>query len=210
VPGDADPNPWSVQRDEAKTLITLGTAVLGVSTTFGKSILAPSGSASLTLLLAWLAIAASIVTAILASATVFSRLKANADIDAGRSAATKKTPGGIASFYLNVSFFLLVGGLVTLAFAAYSDWNTTSSISEAQSITTAEQAAAAAQGTTARELSVQRLSRLSDSEVVVVVVDRSAETTFIVVVDTNDGQITDLSETGWRSGLQLHRSMSVK
>jgi hypothetical protein len=202
VPGDADPNPWSVQRDEAKTLITLGTAVLGVSTTFGKSILAPSGSASLTLLLAWLAIAASIVTAILASATVFSRLKANADIDAGRSAATKKTPGGIASFYLNVSFFLLVGGLVTLAFAAYSDWNTTSSISEAQSITTAEQAAAAAQGTTAREL--------SDSEVVVVVVDRSAETTFIVVVDTNDGQITDLSETGWRSGLQLHRSMSVK
>jgi len=119
---DPNPNLWSIQRDDAKTLITLGTAVLGVSTTFGKSFLAPNGSASIWLLIAWLAIAGSILAAVLGSAGVFNRLKGNA-FPKNPSDIPKK-PGGIVSFFLNASFFLLVFGLVTLAVVAHANWRT--------------------------------------------------------------------------------------
>ena len=181
---DPDPNPWSLQRDDAKILITLGTAVLGVSATFGKNLLAPNGSAPSALLGAWLAIAASIVAAILASARVFSRLK-----NGGHQ------PGGIASFWLNASFFLLVGGLVSIAFVAYFNWNNNSSISESQSVITAEQFVAQAQGTASSELTVRRFSQLDDSNVLVVIVDPPARVTFLVVVDRSDGQVIHLSRT---------------
>jgi len=56
---DPDPNLSNLLRDEANTLITLGTAVLGVTATFGKNLLAPNGSASAWLLVAWVAVALS-------------------------------------------------------------------------------------------------------------------------------------------------------
>jgi hypothetical protein len=202
MPADVDPNLWGLQREDARTLITLGTAVLGVSATFGKSFLAPSGSASPALLGAWAAIALSILAAIFASATVFNRLKANADLDASAKTdeekkSQKKKPGGSASFCLNASFFLLVGGLVTLALVASQNWNASPSPSTtyAQSVTAAEKAVAAAQATKPSQLRVQRFTRLNGSDASVVICDPAAKTTYAVLVDTSDDQIIDLRAT---------------
>lgn len=200
MPVDVDPNLWGLQREDARTLITLGTAVLGVSATFGKSFLAPGGSASPALLGAWVAIALSIVAAIFASATVFNRLKANADLDASAKTeeekkSQKKKPGGSASFCLNASFFLLVGGLVTLALVASQNWNATPSTTYAQSVTAAERAVAAAQATKPSQLRVQRFTRLNGSDASLVISDPATKTTYAVTIDTSDDQIIDLRAT---------------
>jgi len=200
MPADVDPNLWGLQREDARTLITLGTAVLGVSATFGKSFLAPSGSASPALLGAWAAIALSILVAIFASATVFNRLKANAELDASEKTdeekkSQKKKPGGSARFCLNASFFLLVGGLVTLALVASRNWNVSPTTTYAHSVAAAEKAVAAAQATKPSQLRVQRFTRLNGSDASVVICDPAAKTTYAVIIDTSDDQIIDLRAT---------------
>jgi hypothetical protein len=200
MPVDVDPNLWGLQREDARTLITLGTAVLGVSATFGKSFLAPGGSASPALLGAWVAIALSIVAAIFASATVFNRLKANADLDASAKTeeekkSQKKKPGGSASFCLNASFFLLVGGLVTLALVASQNWDASPNTTYAQSVTAAGKAVAAAQATKPSQLRVQRFTRLNGSDASLVISDPATKTTYAVTIDTSDDQIIDLRAT---------------
>jgi len=213
VPEDADLTVWSLQHDNAKTLITLGTAVLGVSITFGKDFLAPNGSVSKTLWWAWLAIAISILSAFLASATVFNLVKFNANPDASQKPedqkSQRKKPERKAIFLLNASFYLLFGGLAVLAFTVHSNWSSAPIVPKTQSIATDEKAVAVALGIPQSELYVTQFDTLDSTRASLVVVDRRASSTFVAIIDTSDGQIVDLNNVhrcAWRKCPLLPRS----
>jgi hypothetical protein len=175
------PSHASLLHDDTKTLITLGTALLGVTATFGKDLLSPGRSPSSVLIVAWIFLALSIVASMWGSATVFSQVKG------GRSA------GGSASFAINVSFFALVIGLVLLAQVAYSNWDRSGRATVKDAVETAQQAVADAGQGRVSELQVKSYKAETAVQVKVIVTNATTSKSFVVVVDRDRREPVELT-----------------
>lgn len=99
-----EPNAKALGHDNAKSLVTLEAAVLGVTVTFAQALDDSQDSASL-FGLSWLFLAIAIAAGVTASGLVLHGVTKN-----------KATPAGL---FLNVSFFFLVVASFMLAWAGY-------------------------------------------------------------------------------------------
>jgi hypothetical protein len=104
------PNPWSVLHDDAKTYITLATALLGVTATFAGRLFSGDTLGRDTVIGGWGLLVLSIVCSISANGKSFAGLK------------NYSTEYGGATIWLNAAVYLLLAGTIALAVGA---WRTT-------------------------------------------------------------------------------------
>jgi hypothetical protein len=174
------PNPWEVLHDDAKTYITLGSALLGISATFADRLLSDDDIGRWIVIAGWGVLAASIFLSIYASGTVFGELK-------------KQTPSSdynSAARFLNTAVMVLLIGVVLLAIGA---WRTSYGADEPDTpspISTARSTVAEMSGVDDADLTVVSVEETRGDEFEVLVEETTRGTTYEVTVD--DGEATSV------------------
>ena len=149
------PNPWSILHDDAKSHITLATALLGLTATFADRLLSEDGLGRLAVFAGWALLVGSIVCSISANGKVVGGLKGESnDYNA-------------ASGWLNASVYLLLMGAVLLTTGA---WRTSVTSDNGVSPSAlARRAIVEMTGASGSEIMIESLEKLVGNDFVLIV-----------------------------------------
>jgi hypothetical protein len=103
------PNAWELLHDDAKSYVTLATALLGITATFADRLLSDDNVGRAVVIIGWIILAASIALSIYASGTVFAEIKK----------VSPSTDYKVAAAFLNAAVIALGIGVAALAFGAW-------------------------------------------------------------------------------------------
>jgi hypothetical protein len=183
------PHPWQVLHDDAKSYITLASALLGVTATFANDLVSDENIARWLVFGGWAALAASILLSILASGKVFGGIKASAASTSAAQTPTPKPDYNKAVFRINVAVYALGFGVVLLAVGAFITSFSNDEADPPSPVEVAKSTVADMAGDDA-ELTVTRVEQSRGDEFVVLVEEAPGGTTYEVTVDDDDGEAT--------------------
>lgn len=178
------PNPWDLLHDDAKSYITLSTALLGVSATFAGNLLSDDDAARWLVFGGWTILVGSILCSIYASGQIFKNLKLPASVNYNAS-----------SGFLNASVILLTVGAAALALGA---WRTSEvHAPSASPPMLARSIVADMSGVPEDALVVQSLRTTADgTSVLQVEVPSQGDRRYLVTVDDAAHMVTSAVPTG--------------
>jgi hypothetical protein len=181
MPADP-PNPWAVLHDDAKTYITLATALLGVTATFADRLVSDDDIGRVAVVAGWVVLAISIGLSIYASGTVFGAMKSN----------PPPTNYNTAAGFLNIAVIALGLGAAALAFGAWRTSFETSQPTRPSPIAAARTAVAEMIGTDDIELSIDRFDKTPTNEFVISLTRSPQGSTYEVVVDADRHEVVSV------------------
>ena len=175
-----EPNPVEMLHSETKTIITLATALLGVSVTFASDFVGDEALARVVLAIGWLLLLTAIAVSIFAAGKTIERAKTGRKNRAGT--------------LLSCAFWSLFAGALASAVAAGIGWlseSDTLSVTDAMQIS--KDAVAGLSGATTDKLATDRFERFGDITTVDVM-DTVSGMTFEVWFD-RDGHVARVIPT---------------
>jgi hypothetical protein len=181
------PSPWELIHDDTKTLITIATALLGLTITFSDKILGVNASRleiSL-LILTWVVLCAVVITSILGSAGVSTYLHG----------ITPNANSGILS--INISFFLLVLSIILfIVFGGIQVLHKTQQVTATIGIDTATKFLTSLHPSTQNQWDTESLTWDKPNQTYrIILVNVSDNFHFSVVIDGNTGDVIEYSKT---------------
>jgi hypothetical protein len=168
-------------HDDAKTIATLGAAVLGISATLLKDVVGSGYQGRAWIIASWVFLVVSIAVAIFSSAQTANNVK--------DGNPTSKA----ASYLLGFSFYLLLFGVVLLATGAYFGSRPPGAASLSDAIVLADTALAGAKHVDQSQLDIQSFHRNAETDLTFVILDHADRKTYKVVIDLHSREVRQLS-----------------
>lgn len=175
------PNPWEMRHTDAGRLITLSSALLGITAAFAQDFV--EGSARLVLVAGWLSLIFAIVFSIIASGKSISGSLSDSDITNGEPAAS----------HLNRAFWaLLIGAVLIAAAGSWSLWSPTLDVVDL--IESSSQSLSESMGVADSDLILQKATRMESGGFELRFTNAVSQQNFVVTVDES-GEVQNMERT---------------
>lgn len=177
----SEPSTWSVLHDDAKSHITLATALLGLSATFSDRLLSDDSLGRRFVFGGWIVLGISIFASIWANGQIFKGLK---------TSSTNHRP---ALVWLNISVWLLLAGAIGLTVGA---WRTSIGDGDGPSHSSlAKEVVAQMTNGAEEDLVVESIEEMAGDDVVLLVRNGVSGELFEVTIDNDRDEVTAAHST---------------